>query len=137
MQMSTLFGAHPFTDHSDFAFGVNLLTFGEAIILQRLSRGLSDKHEAGRKKRLHKLFMNGSSPFSDIAKASSPIPPLPFYLYSRNIVGTLERSGTWPCHSFTERVRMNSPSHVMPAAMHSRVCGRQVARMVSTSLLLR
>lgn len=59
------------------------------------------------------------------------------YLYKRKIQGILERSGTFPCHSFTVLVLIYSPSHVMFAAIQSLVCGRQFCKMSSTILLLR
>lgn len=64
-------------------------------------------------------------------------PPERCYLYKRKIQGILERSGTFPCHSFTVLVLIYSPSHVMFAAIQSLVCGRQFCKMSSTILLLR
>ena len=60
-----------------------------------------------------------------------------YYLYSRNIHGILDKSGTLPRHSLTVRVLAYSPSQVRFAAMQSFVCGRQVARISSTILPLR
>ena len=59
------------------------------------------------------------------------------YWYKRKIQGILVRSGTFPCHSFMVLVRIYSPSQVIFAAIHKRVCGRQLCRISSTILLLR
>lgn len=44
-----------------------------------------------------------------------------YYLYIKNMQGILDKSGSFPCHSFTVLVLIYSPSQVILAAMHNLV----------------